>query len=446
MQRGSNLLEGNITRKMMALAMPLMGSSFLNMAYTVTDLFWVGQLSTKAVAAVGICGLYWWLATSLLMVSSVGLAVSVSQNFGRGDMKAVYAYVNAGVKLNALLGGIYTACVFLARKPLLAFFCIRDPGTYEAAFTYLGYICPALFLTFVVPILGSILNATGNSATTFRMTAIGVGLNMVLDPIFMLVLDWGVKGAAIATGLSLLIEFFLYLYVGKKAQYLYWTVDYRRSWERGRVSHIARLGIPPACQSAVHCGISMVLNRFVNDFGSAAVAAQSIGSQVESISWLTAEGFSTANATFLGQNYGAGKYARVDRAYYTSLRIVICIGIFAAGLLYAARYPIMSAFLHEPEALRLGALYLLILSVSQPFMTVEIATAGAFNALSMTKPPSIVGIAGNLLRIPLALWLMHLYGIAGIWIAVSGTSVAKGIVQVGWFLSAKRHALREVRA
>ncbi|MDO5716808.1 MAG: MATE family efflux transporter [Tissierellia bacterium] len=441
MRKLHDLTEGPIAKKMMALALPLMGSSFLNMLYTLTDLFWVGGISTEAVAAVGICGFFFWMATSILLICNVGLAATVSQNYGRGDMKNAHEYINAGVKLNLIIGCIYAAIVFFFRESLLSFFNIQDDVTLAHALTYLKTMSPAFVLVFMNPILAVILNSTGDSKATFKISAIGVSVNMFLDFAFIRWFGMGIYGAALATALAQVIVFFIYLTIGRKWNYLYYQVNYLKAWDTKKVKEILHLGLPPALQSSVHCFISMFISRMVNDFGSAAVAAASIGSQVESISWLTSEGFSTANVTFVGQNYGAGKHKRANEAYFASMRIVVGIGIFATLLLWLGRYPIMSLFLHEPEALQLGALYLLILSFSQLFMAVEIATAGAFNGLSMTKPPSIVGIAGNILRIPMAYALMQPFGVAGIWMAISISSVIKGTVQVIWFHFAKHRRL-----
>lgn len=176
-------------------------------------------------------------------------------------------------------------------------------------------------------------------------------------------------------------------------------------------------------------------------FGPAAVAAQSIGSNIEGICWLTAEGYSTANATYIGQNYGAKKYDRVNKAFFTSVGLMFMVGLFSNILLFFGRFPIIKIFLHKELAIAIGADYLKILSFSQIFSAIEIANAGAFNGISMTTPPSIIGIVGNLLRIPFAYILIGFFGINGIWLAISLSSILKGIVSFCYFLVAKEKRL-----
>lgn len=436
-----DLTNGSIPKKLANLALPLMGTSFLSMAYSLTDLYWVGTVGTKAVAAVGTCGLFWWLAQSITLICQIGLAVSVSQNFGKRDFEAVDSYINTGVKLNMIIALLFSSTVFLFYRQVLSFFNIIDPETLRDAEIYLQTVSPGYFFLFMNPILSVILNSTGNSRATFKINGMGVIMNMILDPLFIVSLNMKVFGAALATALSQLFVFIVYIYSGRKHKFLYTEVDYKKNWDTRKAREILDLGIPPALQSAIHCFISMYINKMVNSFGSAPVAAQSIGSQIESISWMTSEGFSTATATFVGQNYGAGKHKRADKAYFTSIKIMTAVGIFATLLLYFGRYPIISLFLHEKEAIEYGALYLMALSFSQLFMCIEIVDSGAFSGISMTKPPSIIGITGNLLRIPLSYALIPKFGIVAIWIAISFSSVLKGIVSFVWFNILKHRRL-----
>lgn len=435
------LIEGPIKNKIFKLALPLMGASFFNTAYTLTDLFWIGTINTKAVAAAGLSGLFWWLSSSLMLICQVGLAVTISQNYGRGDIKAVKEYINSGYKLNFLISLVFCSILFFFSRGLLSFFSIKDLQTYEYAIIYLSALSVGIFINFTNFMFAVTFNATGKSKITFIITAIGVVANIILDPIFIKVFDLGLLGAAIATDLGVFIVFLLYLFLAKRMDALYRNVNFRERADWKKAWEIFKLGLPPAIQSAVHCMITMILNVFVNDFGYFPVAAQSIGSEIESVSWLTSDGFSTANATFIGQNFGAKKYDRVKQGYRESFKIVFSVGMFASLLLYFARYQLMGLFLREKEALELGALYLQILSFSQVFMAIDIATAGAFNGLGLTRPPSFVGICGNLLRIPLSLVLMPKFGVMGIWIAVSATSIMKGIVQVLWYKIASRKRL-----
>ena len=187
-------------------------------------------------------------------------------------------------------------------------------------------------------------------------------------------------------------------------------------------------------QNVIFATISMFLARIIAQWGYQAIAVQNVGSQIESISWMTAGGFSTAISTFVGQNYGAGKWDRIREGYKKGLMIVGIIGLIATFLFFFVPEPIIKIFIPtDREAIEIGINYLKILSLSQFFMVVEIATQGAFNGLGKTLPPSLVGIILNALRIPGALILSStVLGLNGVWWSICISSILKGVILFIW--------------
>lgn len=145
--------------------------------------------------------------------------------------------------------------------------------------------------------------------------------------------------------------------------------------------------------------------------------------------------FFRSHQRFFGQNYGAKNWERLWKGYFTSLKIALVLGLFNTLLLVLGAGSIFSVFIPEVDAIRLGIDYLQILGLSQLFMCIEITTAGAFNGLGKTVPPSIVSIAFNALRIPMALYLSqpHLLGLNGVWWSITITSVFKGVILLIWY-------------
>ena len=202
-----------------------------------------------------------------------------------------------------------------------------------------------------------------------------------------------------------------------------------------RIKRIVRLGFPVALQSGLFTIIAMIIARIISKWGPIPIAVQKVGSQIESISWMTAGGFQSAMSAFIGQNYGAKKWDRVFKGYFTGIGIVSVIGIFATCLLIFGAKPLFSIFISEEEALMYGIEYLRILGLSQLFMCVEITTAGAFIGHGKTLPPSFVGILFNVLRIPAALMLSSTFlGLSGVWWAISVSSILKGAVLSIWHI------------
>ncbi|MFS8542145.1 MAG: MATE family efflux transporter, partial [Tissierellales bacterium] len=227
-----------------------------------------------------------------------------------------------------------------------------------------------------------------------------------------------------------------FIYLGKKNGEIYSKVKLLVKPDLQYIKRIIKLGVPPFVQTAIHSGITMILTRFIANFGDVAVAVINIGSQIESISWLSAEGFSSAISAFIGQNYGAKKIDRIKRGYRIGMQILGTIGFAASLLLILAAEPLFKIFTpDDPVAIKEGIKYLRILGVSQFFMATEIGTAGAFNGLGKTLPPTLIGITFNLLRIPLAIWLSSTkLGLLGIWWSISISSIIKGIVSPGLYV------------
>lgn len=179
----------------------------------------------------------------------------------------------------------------------------------------------------------------------------------------------------------------------------------------------------------------MIIARLVAGYGDAAVAVQKVGSQIESISWMTSDGFAAAVNSFIAQNHGAGNRTRIKKGYSSAMGIVLIWGVLCTFLLILCPEPIFRIFIREADVIPLGIDYLIILGVSQLFMSVEITTAGAFSGYGKTVPPSIVSIIFTASRIPLALVLTQTaLGLNGIWWSITSTSIFKGVLLLIWFL------------
>jgi Na+-driven multidrug efflux pump len=196
------------------------------------------------------------------------------------------------------------------------------------------------------------------------------------------------------------------------------------------IKKIIKIGIPPFAQVGLHSVIAMVITKILASFGPVAIAVQSIGSQIESITWMTADGFSAAISAFIGQNFGAGKVKRIKDGYVQGIQILGGIGILTTLILIFGSEILFSIFVpDDPVAIKEGIKYLKILGLSQFFMTIEIGTTGAFNGLGKTLLPTVNGTVLNGLRIPAALILSKtILGLSGVWWAISLSSILKGAI------------------
>ncbi len=430
-----DLIRGDILKSLLYMALPIMGTSFIQMAYNMTDMFWIGMLGSRAVTAVGLGGFFVWLSNAVIALSKTGTEVRVAQSTGAGKETLAEHYARTGLQFVAFTSLLYAAFLVVFRWPLIGFF---NTGNYEVesmAVRYLTVVGAGMLFPFANQVFTGIFNGRGDSRTPFVVNGIGLAINMVLDPVLIHVFDFGVTGAAVATVVAQAIVFLIFLYRIKWQHTLYKHFTIFVKPKLSSIAEIVRLGVMPGLQNGLFTGISMVIARIIAEFGELPIGVQKVGSQIESITWMTALGLSVALGAFVGQNYGAGQYARVKKGYRTALRLALILGAVNTFVLFFFSKWLFMIFLREQEAVALGIDYLKILSVSQLFMFVEITVTGAFNGIGMTKPAAITSIVFNALRIPMALYFsqMTFLGLNGIWWSITISSIFKGIIAYIWF-------------
>lgn len=432
-----NLTKGPILKTLTKLAIPIMASSFLGTLYNITDMAWIGLLGAKAVAGVGVGGMFTWLSQGLVSLARMGGQVQVAQHIGRREQEEAHGYAQAAVQMSALLGILFAAVVLILLKPLIGFFKLEDAEALAAAFSYTKIACGLIVFSFLSLTLTGLYTAQGDSKTPFAANLVGLAVNMILDPVLILgpgpFPRLGVTGAAIATVTAQFIVMSILvmrILVTKKENVLKGIQLFEKippKYVRG----ICKIGIPTALQGMAYCMISMVLTRMVSGFGAEAVATQRVGGQIESVSWNTADGFGAALNAFIGQNYGAGKMDRVKKGYRASLITVGVWGLFITLLFVCFPEQISGVFFHEPTAIATAVGYMIIIGYSEAFMSVELMTVGALSGLGKTHLCSVISITLTSARIPLAILLSGTaLGLLGIWWALTATSVVKGIVFV----------------
>ncbi|MDI9484896.1 MAG: MATE family efflux transporter [Bacillota bacterium] len=432
------LTEGSILKALTQLALPIIGTSFVQMAYGFIDMIWVGRIGSGAVAAVGTVGFFTWLANAFIVIPRIGAEVGVAQSIGRKDKEGVTRAVRHSLQLIIALIVLYGFFLAVFREPLLGFYQLGGEIQGMAGDYLLIIIAGFLFFA-TNPIFTAIFNGAGDSTTPFKINTAGLVVNIVLDPILIFGLGpfpyLGVKGAAIATVIAQMAASALFILEARKRPELFAGLKFFTRPDFAYVLKMFKTGLPMSVQSAFFTLISMTIARIISDWGPLAIAVQRVGGQIEQISWLTAGGFQSAMSAFTGQNYGAGSGRRVYRGYFVGLGIVSGVGAFATAVLILGSEKLFGIFIPEPEVIALGASYLKIIGLSQLPQAVEILTAGAFIGLGRTAPPSIVGISLNLLRIPAALVLSGtVLGLDGVWWAISISSILKGLILSTWYL------------
>lgn len=433
-----DLTTGNIRSSIWSMAIPLITASFVQMAYNMTDMIWLGHLGSECVAAVGVAGFYTWLCNSLSFIGKVGGEVTISQSLGAKKFKQARAYANQAAMLSLIISVTYALSVFLASPLLVSLFSL-EAHISDMAVEYMKIVSFGIFFTFNNNTFSGIYNGQGNSRTPLKIVATGLVTNMILDPLLIYGLGpvpgMGTAGAGIATTLSQMLVFGIFtarLYWRKSPiGHLRFIVLPRKRF----MGRVAALGLPVSMQSGLFAMIGMLLGSMAATFGYIGVAVQSIGAQIEAITWMTGAGFSTALAAFVGQNYGARNFERIQKGYRYTLKLALSIAGVATVVFLLFGRQLFRIFVADDATLDAGKNYMLILAVSQLFVSLEAVSAGAFNGCGRTIPPAVTGISLNLLRLPLAWFLMRIpeLGMNGIWISITVSSILKGVMLRIWY-------------
>ncbi len=437
MKKNVDLLNSPIAGTLSKLALPIMGTSLIQMAYNLTDMIWIGRIGSNAVAAVGAAGMYMWLSAGFAMLARMGGQVLTGHAVGSGRNDDASLYASTALQMGTILGILYGIISLLLCGPMIGFFKLSNPQVISDAKWYLAITCGFVVFNFLNQILTGLLTAIGNSMLTFRSTTIGLLINLVLDPFLIFGFGpfpaMGVKGAALATVFAQIIVFVIYFMHIRKDSILFAPKYFFAKPNGNCIRSIVSIGLPTAIQSLGFTLISMTISRLIASWGDTAIAVQRVGSQIESISWMTAEGFGSAVNAFTAQNYGAGKIKRVKKGYSTALRIMAVWGIFTSIILIVFPESLFCLFIREADVIPLGVDYLRILGFSQLFMCTETVAAGVFQGLGKSAPPSFISIFFNLMRIPMAFVLSAtVLKLNGIWWSISISSILKGVILPIW--------------
>ena len=434
MQSVKNLTEGSIRKQLFNLAIPIMGTSFVQMAYSLTDMAWVGRIGSEAVAAIGAVGILTWMLQSFSLLNKVGAEVTVGQSIGSGNQQEAKAYAAHNLTLALIFSLMWGVIFFSLAIPIVSLYKL-SPEISAKAVEYLRIVSTAFPFVFLASAFTGVHNAAGLSKITFYISGAGLVLNMLLDPLFILLFGWGTAGAAYATWLSQCMVILLFVYQLKVRNKLWDDFHFFVPLKWKYTLKVVRIGIPVALLNSFFAVINMLMGRTASTYGGHyGLVALTTGGQIEAIAWNTSQGFSTALSAFTAQNYAARKRNRVEAAYRTTLMMTSIFGVFCTFLYVFYGNEIFSIVVPEREAYMAGGLFLRIDGYSMMFLMLEITMQGLFYGIGRTVPPAVTSIVFNTLRLPLAMLLGAIgLGIEGVWWAICISSILKGIVSFIWF-------------
>lgn len=438
-----DLTSGPITKSIFYLAGPVVATMFLETAFSLANIFWVGKLGAVSLAAVISATILVWIIYSMVGTISVGVTALVSRSIGAKDIEQASSVARQAYLFAILVAFTLSVLgIFFSR---LAFTLMGTaPDVTHLGTRYLRIIFSGAIFFFLIDVFGATFRASGDTKTPMMVTLGSVGLNIILDP--FLIFGWGpfprleTSGAALASIISQGLGSCLlgFLIIRGRLGFKFSLIP-RLHLKFAMVWRILRIGIPASIAWITFSLVYLFLNKIVALFGTDAIAALGVGNRMESISYLTCFGFSVAASTLVGQNLGAGKPERSARAVWETWGIVVLITGLVSIVFFIFPQHITSFFISDPKVVQIGKGYLKILALSQVFMGMEIVFEGAFAGAGNTVPPMAISLSGSLARVPLAYLLaVHGgFGVAGVWWAISLTSIVKGVVSTYWFSRGK---------
>ena len=422
----AQLVADPLPRTIARVALPAVASSLLMTLFFSVDTYWIGtRVGATALAAASTAVFWIWLLVSIAEMVSVGLTAVAARRYGEGR-GAEAARIAGDALVLALVLGTVCGIAGIALLPHLFAVMHTPREVSELGIRYLGTYflgAPLIFGFFAVD---AAFRAAGDTRTSFLLLGASVAITLVLDPV--LIVGWGpipalgMSGAALATVSTRAVAFALGLaIVGRRGVLRFGRPDWRT------LATIARIGLPTAVTGVVFSLIYVLVTRTATQFGTPALAALGIGHRVESWLFMIGVGFGAATAAIVGQNLGAGRPERAERAGWISVGFCTLFGVVACVVELAAPEWFASIFSHDPAVIAEAAKYLRIAALAQIGICAEIVLEGALGGAGYTLAPMLTSTVITASRIPVAAWAAARYGTTGLWWTIAITALARAV-------------------
>ncbi len=348
-----NLTEGKPSVLILRFALPMMAGSVFQQLYTITDAAIVGKfLGVQALAAIGAADWFNWLVLSIIIGFAQGFAIIPAQRFGAGDHERLRRSAAMGICLTGVLALLLTAGSLPSIAPVLRIM-DTEAAIFGDAEIYLVIVFSGIPIVAGYNIFSSLLRSLGDSRDPLIAMVVGAVTNIGLDLLFVVVLHWGVAGAAAATvigqGCALLYSLAAFL---RAPEMRFRRSDWLPDWRLVRREFL--LGLPMALQNAVIGVGGMAVQQVVNGFGYVFVAGFTATNKLYGLLELAATNFGYAVASYTGQNLGAGKYGRIRSGVRDAARMGVLTSLAVAAVMLLAGRWIVALFISagDPELAR----------------------------------------------------------------------------------------------
>lgn len=353
----NSLTQGNIAKSLLHFTVPLILSGMFQQVFNWVDAFIVGNAEGElALAGIGATTSIYNLFVTVIIGFTSGISVLTAQAFGMGEKERIQHILSA---FSILLGGVFCVAAFFGISFAREILMILDTpaGILGIAKAYMQLLLIGIPFLAIYNSYSAVLRGIGDSKAPFLSVLVCSAANVVLDILFVIILQLGAAGAGAATTLSqIAMTLFVVLYTVRKYPPLRFRLD-RRAIDRTVIRQGLRFGVPPAVQAGTTSVGNIMLQRFMNGFGEQVVAAITTAYRVDSVIILPIINFGSGIATIVAQNIGAGKPVRAKKVLRTGSIMIAFISVGLTGLVIAAGETIIRMFGLTPEPVRIGGAF-----------------------------------------------------------------------------------------
>lgn len=398
---GNQIIDGVIWKQLLLFFFPILLGTFFQQFYNTIDAVIVGRFVGKeALASVGgSAGQIINLVVGFFTGLTAGAGVVISQFYGARDTRGLNDSIHTAYAFS-LVGSILMMMLGLLLSPSILEMMNTPKELMADSTLYLQIYFAGIVFVFIYNIGSGILRALGDSKRPLYYLIVCCLLNVVLDLLMVLVFDLGVAGVAIATLIAQAVSSALVTRALMRSTDIY-RLELRKIRFHGRVLRSELyVGLPGGFQSTMYSLSNIIIQAAINVYGTDTTAAWAAYGKLDAIFWMVSGAFGVSITTFVGQNYGAGKYERIKKSVRVCLGMDLIASLLLCAFLLVFCYPLFQIFTGDAEVIRIGADMLkLITPCYVIFMFIEVLS-GALRGISDVIVPMLLTLFGVcLLRI-----------------------------------------------
>jgi putative MATE family efflux protein len=422
-------------RAVWTMAAPMMAGMAVHTLYMIADTAFIGTLGTEALAAATFVGPVFFLMVAMTMGLSTAVTALVAQAVGRRDADGADEVAGTAMSFGIAIGCAMAVLGLWSGPPLLALLGASGQNA-VFAWQYFQIISLAVPLFFVSSIFRSVLTGEGDARTPMLVLFGSTVLNIVLDALFILVLELGLRGAALATGATVLasLSTFGFLILRRRTAYVRFRVA-NLAPSRPVLGRIVALAAPTAAGMAVMSVGGLLLNRLLAGFGEVAVAAYGAASKVDMIVALPIMGLAGAAVSVIGMFAGAGRVDLVRSTALYTYRWAVLLASLIGIAAFLGSTSILSLFTRDAQAISIGHTYLGFMILAYPMMAFGMTSGRLLQGIGHGVPSlMITSFRVLIVGVPLAYAVVLLAGapIEAVWASLLAGGLCSTILSVWW--------------